>query len=130
MNTADKIPATEQEGTCNHESMARAMQLLGDVCTLTIVYSLLSGTRRFGELLEAMGNVSPKTLSHRLKILEEIGFLNRQAYPEIPPRVEYSLTAKGQDLADIMNAIKQFGERYLSDTEPVSGCEASSEDAV
>jgi DNA-binding HxlR family transcriptional regulator len=92
--------------------------LLGDACTLLIVYTLLSGPKRFGELLEAMGNISPKTLSQRLKMLESIGFVQRQAFLEIPPRVEYRLTEKGLALVDIMEAIKQFGQRYLSEVDP------------
>jgi DNA-binding HxlR family transcriptional regulator len=100
--------------------MERAMQLLGDVWTLKIIYTLLTGTRRFGEILEAMGNVSPKTLSNRLKMLEEIKFVQRQAYAEIPPRVEYRLTERGFALANILEAISRFGERYLSDVEPMS----------
>ena len=109
---------TEQIETCATHPVGRALRLLGDVCTLLIVYTLLSGTKRFGELLEAMGNVSPKTLSQRLKMLEEIGFVQRQAFLEIPPRVEYRLTEKGLALVDIMEAIKQFGQRYLSDVDP------------
>ncbi|HEU5368769.1 MAG TPA: helix-turn-helix domain-containing protein, partial [Ktedonobacterales bacterium] len=69
------------------------------------------------ELLETLGNVSPKTLSHRLKMLEELGFVQRHAFLEIPPRVEYCLTEKGLALVNIMEAIKEFGERYLSDIE-------------
>ncbi len=84
-----------------------------------IIYTLLTGTKRFGELLEALGNVSPKTLSHRLKMLEELGFVQRHAFLEIPPRVEYCLTEKGMALVDIMNAIEEFGKRYLADAEPV-----------
>ena len=99
--------------------MGRALRLLGDVWTLLIVYTLLSGTKRFGELLVALGNVSPKTVSQRLKMLEKIGFVQRQAFLEIPPRVEYRLTEKGLALVDIMEAIKQFGERYLSEVEPL-----------
>jgi DNA-binding HxlR family transcriptional regulator len=98
--------------------MERAMQLLGDVWTLKIIYILLTGTRRFGEILETMGNVSPKTLSNRLKMLEEIQFVQRQAYAEIPPRVEYRLTERGLALANIMQAINDFGDRYLSDVGP------------
>ena len=94
------------------------MRLLGDVWTLKIIYTLLTGTRRFGEILETMGGVSPKTLSNRLKMLEEIHFVQRQAYAEIPPRVEYRLTERGFALANIMQAISDFGERYLSDVEP------------
>jgi DNA-binding HxlR family transcriptional regulator len=118
MNTPDPTQTTEQVETCATHPVGRALRLLGDVTTLIIVYTLLKGTRRFGELLEALGNVSPKTLSQRLKMLEELGFVQRQAFLEIPPRVEYSLTQKGLALVDIMEAIKQFGERYLSEAKP------------
>ena len=118
MNTPDHPQTTEQLETCATHPVGRALRLLGDMWTLIIVYTLLSGTKRFGELLEAMGNVSSKTLSQRLKMLEEIGFVQRQAFLEIPPRVEYRLTEKGLALVDIMEAIKQFGQRYLSDIEP------------
>ena len=85
-----------------------------------IVYTLLNGTKRFGELLEAMDNVSPKTVSQRLKMLEELGFVQRHAFAEIPPRVEYNLTDKGLALIDTMEAIKLFARQYLSDAEPTS----------
>src|SRR5881275_3767738 len=118
MNTPDHSQTTEQPETCATHPIGRALRLIGDMWTLVIVYTLLSGTKRFGELLEAMGNVSPKTLSQRLKMLEEIGFVQRQAFLEIPPRVEYRLTEKGLALVDIMEAIKQFAQRYLSEVEP------------
>ena len=108
----------EQAETCATHPVGRALRLLGDVWTLLIVYTLLSGTKRFGELLQVMGNISPKTLSQRLKMLEEMRFVQRQAFLEIPPRVEYCLTEKGLALVDIMEAIKQFGQRYLSEVEP------------
>src|ERR1700732_3995724 len=118
MNTPDHSQTTEQLETCATHPVGRALRLLGDVWTLMIVYTLLSGTKRFGELLEAMGNVSPKTVSQRLKMLEELRFVERQAFLEIPPRVEYRLTEKGLALVDIMEAIKQFAQHYLSDVEP------------
>ena len=110
---------TDQEAdTCTtHGPMQRAINLIGDMWTLMIVYNLLSGPRRFGELRDAMGNVSPKTVSQRLKMLEEDGFVDRHAFAEIPPRVEYRLTEKGLALADILEAIRQFSELYLSDSE-------------
>jgi DNA-binding HxlR family transcriptional regulator len=98
--------------------MERTIRLIGDVWVLMIVYTLMSGSKRFGELLEAMGNVSPKTLSQRLKMLERIKFVARHAYAEIPPRVEYTLTEKGHALVDIIKAMEEFGYRYLSDVEP------------
>jgi DNA-binding HxlR family transcriptional regulator len=118
MNTLPDSHTNEQGETCATHPVGRALRLLGDAWTLIIVYTLLSGTKRFGELQEALGNVSPKTLSQRLKMLEEIGFVQRQAFLEIPPRVEYRLTNKGLALIDIMEAIKQFGQRYLSEVEP------------
>ncbi|MDQ6693542.1 MAG: helix-turn-helix transcriptional regulator [Chloroflexota bacterium] len=103
----------EHSGSCVSDSMARAIRLLGDTWTLMIIHSLMSGTKRFGALLEGLGNVSPKTVSQRLKKLEELGFVKRRAYAEIPPRVEYCLTDKGRALVDILTAIQDFGERYL-----------------
>jgi DNA-binding HxlR family transcriptional regulator len=105
--------------------MGRAMRLLGDVPTLMIICTLLGGTRRFGEVRAALGDVSPKTVSQRLKLLEELGFVHRQAFAEIPPRVQYHLTEKGLALADIMAAIKQFGVRYLSQDPPACAESAS-----
>jgi DNA-binding HxlR family transcriptional regulator len=97
--------------------MQRALHLLGDMWTLMIIYQLLNGPRRFGELLEALGNVSPRTVSQRLKMLEVSGFVLRQAFAEIPPRVEYRLTEKGLALLDIMEAIRQFAEQHLAEKE-------------
>ncbi len=110
------VQTNEQNETCATQPLGRAMRLLGDTWTLMLVYNLLSGPRRFGELLDALGNVSPKTVSQRLKMLEEIKFVERQAFAEIPPRVEYRLTEKGLALVDIIEAIRQFGEKYLSET--------------
>jgi DNA-binding HxlR family transcriptional regulator len=118
MSTINQPQTTEALEMCASQPLGRAMRLLGDVWTLMIVYTLLTGRKRFGELLEVMGNVSPKTLSQRLKLLEELGFVQRHAFAEIPPRVEYCLTEKGLALVDIMEAIKQFGQRYLSEVEP------------
>ncbi len=118
MDTPDRTQTTQPAETCASHPVGRALRLLGDSWTLIIVYSLLSGPRRFGELLDAMGSASPRTLSQRLKMLEEAGFVQRQAFLEIPPRVEYRLTEKGQALVNIMEAIKEFGERYLADVEP------------
>lgn len=126
MSITNQPETTEPSEICASQPVGRAMRLLGDVWTLMIVYTLLNGTKRFGELLEAMGNVSPKTVSQRLKMLEEIGFVQRQAFLEIPPRVEYRLTEKGLALVDIMEAIKQFAQRYLSEVDPPSSSDTTS----
>ena len=120
MKISSHAQTAEQLETCDTHPMGRAIRLLGDMWTLMIVYTLLSGPKRFGELLDAMGNVSPKTLSQRLKMLEEIGFVDRLAFAEIPPRVEYNLTEKGLALVDVIKAIDQFAIRYLADSEQTS----------
>ena len=114
---SQQVPGQEADSCTTHVPMQRAINLIGDMWTLMIVYNLLSGSKRFGELRDAMGNVSPKTVSQRLKMLEEDGFVDRHAFAEIPPRVEYQLTEKGLALADILEAIRQFSEHYLSDSE-------------
>lgn len=108
-------PPSEPLETCATQPMGRALRLLGDAPILLIIFTLLGGTRRFGELRAAMGDISPKTIAQRLRLLETHGFVRRRAFAEIPPRVEYDLTERGFALAGIMEAIKAFGERYLSD---------------
>jgi DNA-binding HxlR family transcriptional regulator len=115
IQTATSSPSA----TCATQPLGRALRLLGDTPTLIIIYTLLRGARRFGEIHTELSGVSPKTVVQRLKSLEDMGFLRRHAYAEIPPRVEYDLTEKGFALADIMTAIETFGARYLSDSSEV-----------
>lgn len=118
----------EHDDTCSmSQGLHRAIELIGDTWTLMIVYNLIGGAKRFGELLEAMGNVSPKTLSQRLKLLESIQFVKREAFAEIPPRVEYRLTEKGHALMNVMQAIEQFGETYLNGPDLSGKCHSLSE---
>ena len=117
MNTAEQSHTTEKhtDDCAMSRTMNRTLHLIGDMWTLMIVYNLMNGTKRFGELLDALGNVSPKTLSQRLKMLESVKFVERTAYAEIPPRVEYHLTDKGHALVDIIQAMQNFGDKYLAD---------------
>jgi len=109
MSELPLFPA-EPVDTC---PMARAVRLIGDMWTLLIVRSLLNGSRRFTELQDELGNVSSGTLSQRLKALEAAELLERHAYAEIPPRVEYELTPKGRALVSVMMALREFGLQYL-----------------
>lgn len=90
----------------------RTARLIGDVWTLLIVRDLIDGCKRFSELEESLGRISPKTLSQRLKMLEAAQIVTRHAHLEIPPRVEYGLTEKGQALGSIIEAMRTFGEQY------------------
>jgi len=93
--------------------VGRVAHLLGDKWVLLIVRDLAMGCKRFGELQRSMGNISPRTLSARLSTLEVAGLVERRAYAEIPPRVEYSLTEKGQALLPLLQAMRDYGEKWL-----------------
>ncbi|WP_229790194.1 winged helix-turn-helix transcriptional regulator [Deinococcus humi] len=80
--------------------------------TTLILRDLLSGTRRFGELRSSLSGISPKTLTDRLRDLEAQGVLTRQVFPEIPPRVEYTLTDKGRALGSVVRALAEWGAKW------------------
>lgn len=115
MKTPDQEQPTEMSEACATSPMGRVIRLIGDVWVLLIIINLLRGPKRFNELRELMGHISSKTLTQRLRALEEMGFVQRRAFLEIPPRVEYHLTEKGQEFGDVIEAIEQFAQRNLSD---------------
>lgn len=89
----------------------KTLGMIGKKWVILILRDLLGGTRRFSDLLQSLNGISPKTLSERLKDLEEDGLVTRKPYPEIPPRVEYSLTNKGRSLNGILEAMVEWGKQ-------------------
>ncbi|PPA84076.1 transcriptional regulator [Brevibacillus laterosporus] len=90
--------------------IAKTLDVIGTKWTFLIIRDLLiQGTMRFSDLLKSMDGISPKTLSLRLKELEIQGVVARKVYPEVPPRVEYTLTDKGKKLEGIFIELKRFG---------------------
>lgn len=87
------------------------LNLTGNKWRILIIRDLLTGTKRFGELLRSIG-CSQKVLTDNLKTLCENGIVQREAFPVIPPRVEYSLTPLGETLKPVLNSIAQWGEFY------------------
>ncbi|HCW16475.1 helix-turn-helix domain-containing protein [Achromobacter sp.] len=88
-----------------------------------IIHYLLSGTKRFGELRKLIGGVTQRSLTLQLRELEASGIISREVFAEVPPRVEYTLTALGTTLAPTLEAMKSWGEHYLDSTakqDPVS----------
>ena len=81
--------------------------------TLLLVRELAEGTSRFCELERSLTGISPRTLSLRLRALEEQGIVERHTYPEVPPRVEYSLTTKGRALVPLIEDMRAYGRRWL-----------------
>ncbi len=93
--------------------VARTAEIIGNKWTPLIVRDLADGHRRFSELERSLAGISPKTLSERLKRLEEAGVIDRVCYAEVPPRVEYSLTPKGTALLPVIESMRAFGTRWL-----------------
>ncbi len=91
----------------------KTVNIIGGKWTLLILRDLFEGTRRFGELRTSLTGVSPKTLTDKLRELESGGIIRRKIYPEVPPRVEYSLTRRGQSLKKIFDAMQEWGMQQV-----------------
>jgi len=104
-----------------------AIQLLGKRWTGLILDTLMGGPRRFCELTAAVEGLSDRVLSDRLRELEFEAIVERVVYPQIPVRVEYRLTEKGQDLRPVVDAIHTWAERWieLSQISPVDSLHQS-----
>lgn len=97
--------------------VARTAEIIGNKWTPLIVRDLASGQKRFSELERSLRGISPKTLSERLKKLEVCEVVDRRCFAEVPPRVEYTLTAKGHALLPVIESMRQYGRDWLADEE-------------
>ncbi|MDO5398376.1 MAG: helix-turn-helix domain-containing protein [bacterium] len=88
------------------------LMLISDRWNVLIIRDLLSGTKRFGELKRSVGNISQKVLTANLRSMEEDGLLTREVFPEVPPRVEYTLTDTGYSLKPILDSMVDWGTAY------------------
>ena len=100
---AKELPACPVETT---------LTLISDKWKVLILRDLMPGTKRFGELKKSIGNVSQKVLTANLRQMERDGLVHREVFPEVPPRVEYSLTETGQTLQPVIEAMKNWGTQY------------------
>lgn len=108
MQNEKKLPACPVETT---------LMLIGDKWKVLILRDLLPGTKRFGELKKSIGTVSQKVLTAQLRDMEGNGLVHREAYAEVPPRVEYSLTPLGKSLKPILDSMSTWGEEYKASLE-------------
>src|SRR5947209_19929184 len=97
--------------------VANAARMLGDRWTLVILRDLAERPLRFSELENASGGISPRTLADRLRQMEAQGLIRRESFREIPPRVQYSLTSKGEATLPVIEALRVFGDTWLSEEE-------------
>ena len=103
MSTKTELPACPVETT---------LALIGNKWKVLILRDLIGGTKRFGELQRSVGQVSQKVLTSNLREMEADALVERKVYAEVPPRVEYSLTALGQSLKPILDSLWAWGENY------------------
>ena len=89
-----------------------SLTLIGDKWKVLILRDLLPGKKRFGELKKSVGSVSQKVLTAQLRAMEESGLIHREVYAEVPPRVEYTLTATGYSLRPILDSMVAWGTDY------------------
>jgi DNA-binding HxlR family transcriptional regulator len=93
--------------------VCRTAEVVCGKWTLLLIRDLAAGNSRFCELERSLEGISPRTLSLRLRALEEEGIVERHTYPEVPPRVEYALTEKGEALVPLIDDMRTYGTRWL-----------------
>lgn len=90
-----------------------ALEQIGGKWKGVTLFHLLDGVKRFNELQRDVGNVTQRMLTKQLRELEAAGLIHREVYPVVPPKVEYSLTEKGESLRPILMALKDWGEKHV-----------------
>lgn len=88
------------------------LQLIGDKWKVLIIRDLLTGTKRFSELMKSVTGITQKVLTSNLRAMEEAGLLTRKVYPQVPPKVEYTLTELGYSLSPILDTMMTWGQNY------------------
>lgn len=94
--------------------MEATLDLIGGKWKGVILFRLLKGTLRFGELRRQLCKITQRTLTQQLRQLEADGLVSRRVYAEVPPRVEYSLTVRGRSLDPVLMTLMQWGEDQLA----------------
>jgi DNA-binding HxlR family transcriptional regulator len=89
--------------------VTRTLQVIGGKWKPVILFCVLHGVNRFGAMQRAIPNVTKQMLTQQLRELEADGILHREIFPEVPPRVEYSLTPHGQSLLPVVEAMRAWG---------------------
>ncbi|MGO1043209.1 winged helix-turn-helix transcriptional regulator [Clostridioides difficile] len=88
------------------------LQLISNRWKVLIIRELLDGTKRFGEIKKSIGNITQKVLTSNLRSMEESDLVTRKVYPEVPPKVEYTLTETGYSLEPVLNSMYEWGNDY------------------
>lgn len=101
---------TDLFGICPYVT---AQKLISGKWAVLVLHYLEEGTHRFGALQKKIPNLTQATLTKQLRLLEGYGLIERRVYPEVPPKVEYSLTSMGRKFKPVLDAVEQFGQEYI-----------------
>jgi DNA-binding HxlR family transcriptional regulator len=104
----------------------RTLDVIGGRWKVLILWQLFQGQRRFSELFRALDGITQKMLTQQLRELEKDGIVHRQVYPQIPPKVEYSLTPLGESLRPVVDAMCEWGLRQCKGTRQAAACRSAS----
>ena len=90
-----------------------AVYTIGGKWKILIIYNILEGTKRFGQLKRLIPVITQKMLTQQLRELEADGIIDRKVYPEVPPKVEYSITNRGKKLESVFTLLCEWGQDYV-----------------
>ena len=95
-------------------SVEATLDVIGGKWKCVILFHLLDGSKRFGELRRQLPDVTQRMLTLQLRELEEAGIIHREVYREVPPKVEYSLTSFGKTLEPVLLLLRDWGDDYMA----------------
>jgi DNA-binding HxlR family transcriptional regulator len=99
------------QDTHNNCAVSKTLKIVGSKWTMLLLHNIFDGKKRFGELQRALPGISPKTLTLRLRELEENGIIDKKVYAEVPLHIEYSLTEKGKSLRGVFKSLEDWGKK-------------------
>ncbi|MCV6606781.1 MAG: helix-turn-helix transcriptional regulator [Campylobacterales bacterium] len=102
-------------------SISITSEIFNDKWKLGIIWYLLDGEMRYKEISEKLNEITQKTLTVKLRELEEKGLIKREVFPEVPPKVVYSLTPIGEKLRDVLNTMHSWGIEYTKEFGEIVG---------
>ena len=108
------IRKLQEEPSSSLQEMKNALKIIGDKWSGLILLCLFSGDSRFKDIGESLPKMSPRTLSKRLKVLEEAGLITKQRFDEFPPRPVYAITPKARDLKKVFIELKHWAHKYYN----------------
>ena len=109
------ITQDELFGKC---PFATSQKILSGKWALTLLHFLSEGTLRFNEIQRRLPEITQSTLTKQLRSLEEYGMVVRTVYPQIPPKVEYSLSPMGEAFITVLESLKEWGDKYIEQMKP------------